>query len=431
MKGHLIMSSKERRRLKVLTLVKASKITLKEASFRMDLSYRQTLRVYHRYCEHGDAGLVHRSRGKPSNKAYSPKFRQKSIKRYEKRYDGFGPTLAAEKLAEEGICVDHETLRRWLLEEGLWKKRRKSAKHRTWRERRKNFGALVQMDGSHHNWFGQDKPKSCLLKMIDDATGRRMTLLAEEETTKAAMHLLWNWIEKYGVPVALYTDRKNVYVTDREPTLEEELDGEVPATAFGKSCQKLGIKIIAAHSPQAKGRVERSNGVYQDRFVKELALRRIITIATANKLLRNGYEDELNAKFSKEPMEKQDYHTALGESVDLNEIFCFEEIRTVQNDWTIRYENRRYQITKDNRPLPKPKDKVMVRKDLCGAISLVYRDNLLDFNPITARQLKTQNKRKTKLIKNKELPKSKNSRRKPASDHPWRRFRIAAAKKKR
>ena len=251
MKGHLIMSSRERRRLKVLTLVETNKITLKEASDRMDLSYRQSLRVYQRYCAHGDEGLVHRSRGKPSNRAYSPKFRKKVIKGYEDRYDGFGPTLAAEKLAERNLCVDHETLRRWLLEKGLWKKRRKSPKHRAWRERRKNFGALVQMDGSHHNWFGPDKPKSCLMKMIDDATGVRMTLLAEEETTKAAMHLLWNWIEKYGVPVALYTDRKNVYVTDREPTLEEELDGEVPATAFGKACQKLGIKIIAAHSPQA------------------------------------------------------------------------------------------------------------------------------------------------------------------------------------
>ena len=431
MKEDLLMSKKERHRLKILALVMDKHITKREASRRLNLSYRQTLRIYQRYCEQGDAGIVHQLRGKSSNRAYPEDFRKKVTDRYEKRFEGFGPTLAAEKLSDEDFHVDHETLRRWLLAKGLWKKKRKHRKHRTWRERRHHFGELVQMDGSHHNWFGPEKPKSCLMKMIDDATGERMTLLAEEETTEAAMRLLWNWIEKYGVPVALYTDRKNVYITDREPTLEEELRNEVPATVFGKACQKLGIRIIAAHSPQAKGRVERSNGVYQDRFVKELALRRITTIATANKLLRAGYEDELNAKFAKAPIAQDDYHIPLSKTVDLNEIFCFEDTRVVHNDWTIRYENRIYQITKDNRPLPKPKDKVIVRKDFSANLSLLYRDKPLDFHLITAKQFAAKHQVNRETVKKKKKSKSGKVSRKPASNHPWRKFKIAAAKKKR
>ncbi|MDP2949662.1 MAG: integrase, partial [Chloroflexota bacterium] len=198
-------------------------------------------------------GLVHQSRGRRSNRQTDPDVRQAILQRYDEVYDGFGPTLAVEKLAPEGYVIDHETLRRWLLAEGKWQRQRRRSPYRQRRERREQFGELVQMDGSFHHWFGSDRPQSCLIEMIDDATGIRLSLMAKEETTEACMRLLWQWVERYGIPKALYTDKKNVFVTNRPATLEEQLAGEEPATAFGKACAKLDIAIIAANSPQAKG----------------------------------------------------------------------------------------------------------------------------------------------------------------------------------
>ena len=410
------MSRKELCRKSVLELVKSKRITLVEASERMRLSYRQTLRVFERFLLEGDAGLVHRRRGHASNRAYPAAFRAKVVRRYRERYKEFdlGPTLAAEKLAAEGLRVDHETLRRWLLEEGDWKKRRKRKAHRSRRERRAHFGELVQMDGSHHNWFGRAKNKACLMNMVDDATGDTLGLLDEQETTLAAMNLLRRWIEKYGIPKALYADKKNVYVTDREPTLEEQLADETPRTAFGKACHKLGIDIVTAHSPQAKGRVERSNGTYQDRFLKELALRRITTCVTADKLLKDGFCDLLNKKFAQPPLEEEDYHRPLPEGIELDDIFCFEENRVLQNDWCIRHENRYYQVLKDNKPLPKPKDKILVRTHLDGRVQLLYRGKALSFCPISPKKLHQQRHPKATL----PAPRPKNTPA-PAPKKSW------------
>ena len=263
---------------------------------------------------------------------------------YREELEGFGPTLASEKLAERKLVVDHETLRRWLLAAGLWQRERRRGKYRRRRARKEHFGELVQLDGSHHEWFGGTR-RYCLLSMVDDATSRRHSLISAEETTESAMRLLWRWVLRYGVPRALYCDRKNVYVTDREPTLEEDLAGEPALTAFGKACRKLGIEIIAASSPQAKGRVERSHGVYQDRLVKELRLRKITTLESANELLdAGGFDAELNRRFAKPPASALDLHQAISKRVDLAGVFAYEQTRRVQNDWTVRFENRWLQI---------------------------------------------------------------------------------------
>jgi transposase-like protein len=390
MEGHLVMSRKERRRKSVFDGVLAGRLTIKAASRRLGLSYRQCRRSYARFLEEGDAGLVHRGRSRPSGRGYSKAFRTKAVRRYRERYARYdvGPTLAAEKLAQEGLAVDHETLRRWLLASGDWTLRRKRSVHRSQRERKRHFGELVQMDGSHHNWSGPDEDKACLMNMVDDATGVTMALLAEQETTEAAMRLLWRWIETYGVPQALYTDRKNVYITGREPTIAEELCGKEPKTAFGKACEKLGITIIAAHSPQAKGRVERSNGVYQDRLVKELALRRITTLDTANTLLANGFTQMLNAKFAKAPLCEEDYHCPVPKGIELAEVFSIEDERTVQNDWTVRHKNTHYQIVKHNTPLPKPKDKILVQTRLDGSVHLLYHAKPLSYRIIAKSELR-------------------------------------------
>ena len=372
MKGHLVLSTKELARKSILDLVGDKGLTLKAASERLGMSYREVRRCWRRYAEEGDAGLVHRNRGRESNRAKEAALRDAVLEEYRSRYAGWGPTFAAEKLQEHGYAVDHETLRRWLIKDGQWVKQRKRARHRSWRERKAHFGELVQMDGSPHRWFGPDHAEACLMNMVDDARGVTMAALSAEETTESAMRLLWAWIQRYGIPQALYTDRKNVYITDREPTLEEQLADTAPLTAFGKACQTLGIAIITAHSPQAKGRVERNHGVYQDRLVKELALCGITTLAGANELLNDGFVNGLNARFAVPAADDADFHRPVPEGLNLADVFCWEEERVVQNDWTIRHANRRYQIEKTSHPLPRPKDKVVVRTRLDGSMALVY-----------------------------------------------------------
>ena len=342
MEGHLLMNGQERERLKLFERVKRGELSLREAAEICGLSYRQTRRLHKRYREGGDRGLLHRGRGQPSNRARSAVFKATVLARYQERYPDFGPTLAAEKLALEGHVMDHETLRGWLIKAGLWQKRRKRAKHRSWRERRAHFGELVQLDGSHHKWFEERASKACLMNMVDDAQGTTLSWLAEEETIFAAMKLLWHWIERYGIPQSLYTDKKNVYVID-EKTREKAADsGEEVFTQFGRACRQLGIKIITAHSPEAKGRVERHHGLYQDRLVKELRLAEINTIAAANQFLQNDYCDQLNERFAVAPRSTVDFHRA-AKGYDLASIFCIEEERTLTVDWIVRFENQFYQ----------------------------------------------------------------------------------------
>ena len=344
MEGHLTLSKKERQRLAKFEEVKAGRMSLTRAAELLGLSYRQAKRSYRRFGQEGDKGLVHRRRGQASNRRAPESLKAAILERYQERYSGFGPTLAAEQLAKDGWTIDHETLRRWLLAEGLWQESRRRRAHRTRRERRARLGELVQMDGSHHAWFGEAHGRFCLMNLVDDATGLTLSIMGEEETTALAMRALWLWCERYGVPQALYTDKKSVYVTDREPTPEEQLAGVEPLTAFGKACAKLGIAIIAADSPQAKGRVERNHGVYQDRLVKLLALEGITTVEGANRFLAQGFTDELNEKFAKPAADPTDGHRPLPRDLNLADVFCFEEPRTVMNDWCIRHENTFYQI---------------------------------------------------------------------------------------
>jgi len=418
MEGHFSMSTKERRRKSILDEVSSGRISIRQASELLGVSYRHCKRLYKRFKEKGDAGLVHQGRGRTSNRRKPPTFKERIIVRYRERYRGFGATLAAEKLAEEDLNVDHETLRRWLLASGDLKRRRKRRAYRPRREPRHHFGELVQMDGSHHRWFGPEGEQCCLINMVDDATGVTLSLLAEEETTRACMMQLWHWIGNFGIPQALYTDKKSVFATTREPTIAEELAGIMPKTAFGKACEKLGIEIIEANSPQAKGRVERNHGVYQDRFVKELSLLGVTTLAGANEVLSSGFVEGLNEKFSHAPAKEQDYHRPLAKGQDLADIFCFEDERTVQNDWVVRHDNKHYQIDEDNSPLPKPKAKVLVRTRLDGSMDIVFNGKTLRYAKLTHETLQQREQSKTKKAK-KEQKIVKFTSRKP-SKTPWR-----------
>jgi hypothetical protein len=427
MEGHLVMSAKERRRKVEFEGVREGRLTIKAAAMRLGLSYRHCRRSYKRFCEQGDKGLVHRRRGQPSNRAKPKAVKEAVLFEYRERYEGFGPVLAQEKLVERGYAIGRETLRTWLIEEKLWEPRRRRARHRKRRERKAHFGELVQLDGSHHQWFGEGEPPCCLMDMVDDATGVTLALMGEQETTELAMLVVWLWLKRYGIPKALYTDKKNVFVTDRAPTIEEQLAAEEPLTEFGKACKKLSMEIHAANSPQAKGRVERKHGVYQDRFVKELKLRGITTIEGANELLRNGFIKELNRKFARMPLHETDFHRPVEAGCNLREIFCFEKTATVANDWVVQSENRFYQILKQNTPLPRPREKVMVRRLLNGAIQILYHDRKLKFKEITSPP--TPLRYKEPVAPQSVQKQEKKNKYKPAADHPWRRWSPVAAKR--
>lgn len=368
--GHLIMSDKERLRKALLEMVKQGKITLVMAASQSGMSYRNAKRLYGRYRREGDAGLTHKARGQGSNHGHPD--RKKIIACYKEKYEGFGPTLASEKLAEDDkFVVDHDTLRAWLLEENLWCRQRKRSPHRQQRERRAQFGELVQMDGSIHDWLEEGRHR-CLLNMVDDATGKTFSHLESGETTRCVFLTVWKWIERYGIPLAVYVDFKNVYVTQKN------------ICHFERACGKLGIRIIKAHSPQAKGRVERNHAVYQDRFVKELRLRNVKTVEEANSVLANGFVDKLNIKFEKQARNSESAHRPLN-GMDLNQIFCWEYERQIQNDFTFSFQNKCYQVKKPYGCTVRPKVEVCVRKHLDDTVTAWYKGEKLQIKILDKR----------------------------------------------
>lgn len=411
------MSLKERERLKLLARVEDEGLRLTDAAEIGGVSYRTLLRSLKRYAEEGDAGLAHRGRGRPSNRGAPPELKERILARYDERYGDFGPTLAAEKLGKDGCPVDHETLRRWLIATGRWKKKRRRAGHRSQRERKAHFGEMVQMDGSHHDWFEGRAGRCCLMNIVDDATSVRYGILSEEETTEAAMRVLWGWIGRYGIPKSVYVDRKTVYVVDEKSRERAEDEGREALTQFGRACRKLGIRIITARSPQAKGRVERGHGIYQDRLVKELRLEGIGTIGGANRLLEESFLGDLNGRFTVEAAAEADYHRS-AEGYDLADIFSIEEERSVTRDWIVRFGNRFFQLA------PKLKGisgsgKVLVRRRLDGSLHFVRNGEELEWAELPARPApKPKGKKRggPKTIMEKYIP---------PPDHPWRRFRIS------
>lgn len=391
----LIMSKKELKRKSIFELVKAGHLSRQDASVRLGLSYRQTRRSYQRYVQAGDVGLVHQSRGKVSSRAFKAQEKEAILKLYEERYWDFGPTLAAEKLREEdGHQVHAETLRLWLKASGKWLPRRKRKAHRSRRMRRARFGELLQLDGSIHAWLPGVDGKQCLMNLVDDATGKTLSLLASGETTEATFRLLKWWIEMHGVPMAVYVDLKSLYVSPKSLRVsdEDELVEAQWLTHFSRACQTLGIEVIKAYSPQAKGRVERSHGVYQDRLVKELRLKSVRTLEGANAVLQGGFINHLNRQFMKLPASEEDAHVGLMGDEDLDTILCWEHTRTVQNDWVIQFENQLFQIHKSHDRQVAPKQKIKVKKQLNGKITLWAKNSQIPYCLIKQRHKQEEKK---------------------------------------
>jgi transposase len=414
----LEMSQKELQRLEVLSRVKRVEISLVKASALLHLSYRQTKRLFRRFCREGDRGLVHRLRGQPSNRKVDDTKRRQVLQRYQECYADFGPTLAAEYLAKEGLPVSVETLRGWLLSAGLGEKKRKRPVHRSWRARKEHCGEMLQLDGSHHDWFEGRRDEAVLMVAIDDATNRTYARFFEGETTAAAFEIFRCYVEFHGLPMALYVDKDSIYRSNRDRTIDEELAGELAKTQFGRAMAQLGVELICAHSPQAKGRVERRNQLFQDRLVKALRLEGICDLATANDYLEKSFLPDLNERFTVAPRQRSDLHRRLPKGVDLAEVLAFEEERVVQNDWTVRWRNRWFQLTAANGRLGLVGKHVLVREQLDGRVGLVYRGQVLEY-----RELPDRPEPAARPGKAKEAPQAKigTKPRRPAENHPWRR----------
>lgn len=414
------MSLGELRRVEIMGRVKAGGLKLVDAAEMLEVSYRQAKRIWAQYRRRGPEGLTHGNAGRQSNRAKPGKFRQQVLKLIRKKYSGevgsrFGPTLAAQHLLQEdGLAIDPETLRRWMLSEGLWSPERKGRQHRKRRERRGHFGELVQMDGSFHAWLEERGPGGCLMNMVDDATGVTLCRLGEQETIWAAAGVLRRWIERYGVPQALYTDWKNVY--KRQASAKEQLHGVEPETQFGKMCERLGIRIIGAHSPQAKGRVERNNGTHQDRLVKKLRRKGIASHEAANQYIEGDYLEEHNRRFASEAREPEDHHSQAPGKRELDAVFRLETERTVGQDWVVRYRGLLLQLKPQNRSYGPTRTKAIVCEWEDGRLQVLYRDQRIAHERIEERE-------ERKAVEAKRKPPAQRSagpQWNGTGEHPWK-----------
>ena len=412
------MSRKERDRLTIMAGIKTGELTLVAAAPVLGLSYRQTRRVWRRYEAQGDAGLVHRSRGRPSLRRKPSKLRARVLARYRQRYPDFGPTLAAEYLAGDGFKIDHETLRRWLLAEGLRVVRRRRQQHRQWRERKACFGEMVQLDGSHHNWFEGRREPCVLMVMVDDATNRLGARFFEEETTHASYDTFEQWTRHHRLPQSLYVDRDSIYRCEGAPSVAEQVAGQEPQTQFGRAMKQLGVGLILARSPQAKGRVERMNGVLQDRLVKALRLEKISHLASANRYLERIFLPAFNRQFTRAAAQPADVHRP--RPGNLEEVLSWEHERVVQRDWTVACAGRWYQLDRQHEPLSLVGRKVIVRRRRDGGQQVLYRGQKLRWRALPQRPARARPAPPPPVAK---------AVTKPSAEHPWRRFGVGTTRR--
>ena len=365
------MSQRERDRLKVMGPVLEGRRTQPEAARLLKRCVRQVRRIQRRLEAEGDAGVIHCLRGRPSNRAKGGPLRLQVLSRYRERYLGFGPTLAAEKLTAEGLPVSDETLRNWLLRAGLWERKRRRDKHRQRRDRRECFGELTQADGSEHDWLEGRGPRMVLLVMIDDATSKALARFYPAETSEGYMDLLRRYLHKHGRMLAMYTDHDSVFCG--------ECPDKKPAkTQFARALEELGIGWIPAGSPQAKGRVERFNGTAQDRLVKELRLANACNMEQANQALDTIFLPWFNRRCTVPPVSRNNAHRPTHPSMNLAAILSIQERRKVANDYTIRLDNRLYQILPPVHPGLRG-GRVIVQKRLDGSLHIRFKDHYLKY----------------------------------------------------
>ena len=404
----IIMSVKEVRRLPVIQQAMARTLTQHQAGAVLGVTDRQIRRLIHRLRKDGETGLVHRGRGRPSNRRRPAALKRQVLQLYTRHYGDFGPTLAAEKLAERhGITLSAETLRRWLQEQGVNHFTRWKRPHRAWRARKAHVGELIQLDGSHHDWFEGRGPHGVLMAYIDDASSRVFARFYEYEGTVPALDSFQRYVKQYGIPLALYADKHTTYHSSAPPTVKEQLAGVKPTSQFGRALGDLGVELISAHSPQAKGRIERLFKTLQDRLIKEMRLAGIATLADANRFLP-AWLSQYNRRFAVQPATATDLHRSLTADTDVRSVLAVKTRRVLRRDWTVAHGGQLYQIQDRLRATH-----VLVEEWVDGTLRILHHDRPLPYHPILMRP------RPVVTPKPRRAPRPPV---KPRTDHPWNRF---------
>jgi hypothetical protein len=378
----MALSQRERDRLRVLQDVKQGHLTQREGAGRIHLCDRQVRRLLLRLQERGDRAVIHGLRGRPSNRKFAVSFEQKILARIRQRYADFGPTLAAEHLAQEGLIVSRETLRKWMTQAAFWRPRRQRVKKiYVWRERRASFGELVMQDSSPFRWLEDRGPACQLIAVIDDATSKFWARFTEHDTTEENLRTLGGWLERYGRPVAHYTDKNSIFRATRRADIGEQLQGEGARSQFGRALKELGIEWIAAQSPQAKGRIERLFETLQDRLVKEMRLAGIATIEAANRFLEIRFLPEWEQRFTVAPRHPRNAHRRLGREHRLEEILSVRATRQVADDHTVSWDGNRWGVPREEVRAGLRGAQVEIERRLDGTHWLRYRGRYLHLRP--------------------------------------------------
>jgi transposase len=408
------MSNREITRLEVMQRLKEKRLTQKEAARLLGISSRQVKRLWRTYRQKGAQGLVSQRRGKPSNNRLDAGLVQQALDLIKEKYEDFGPTLAHEKLTEiHGLRLSRESVRRIMIAEDIWKPK-KAGKLTThpMRERRACFGELVQIDGSDHAWFEDRGPRCTLLVFIDDATGKLLELwFVPEETFFAYGEAARHYFERYGKPLAFYTDKHSIFRVNQPQTLGKGSG----LTQFGRAMQELDIQIICAHSPQAKGRIERANQTLQDRLVKELRLRGISDMPAGNAYLPE-FRDDYNRRFAVIPRSKHEAHRPLLSADNLERILTHQEKRTLTKNLTVHYNKVIYQIQTRRPTYAMRNAPVTVCENAQAEITILYQDKPLEYT------IYHQAQRQAEVVTTKSLDHQLRQPKPPAANHPWRQY---------
>ncbi len=417
MEGYITMTHKELDRFEVIKKARSKCLRIKEAAEILGLSVRQTQRLSKRLKELGPEGLISKKRGAPGNHALPKELKQKALQLIRAKYHDFGPTLAHEYLTEqEELKISVSTIRALMIENQLWiPNRKKQRRPHPMRARRARFGELVQIDGSDHDWFEGRAPRCTILAYIDDATSAILHLLfVNSESTLAYFEATRGYLQKYGRPLAFYSDKHSVFRVNHSNALSG-----TGATQFKRAMDELDIEQICANSPQAKGRVERRNRDLQNRLIKAMRLKKISTIQEANAFIPQ-FTDDFNKRFAKAPLESNNAHRPLLREHNLDMILAHKERRCLSKNLTLQYKNVIYQVLPQNSSYALKKTQVTVIESMQGQISIQYQGKSLRF--ITSEQ----DYRNSRVLSSKEVavePLQKRKQYHPPHNHPWKKWR--------
>lgn len=414
-KGTVTMSLQEINRCGILKQIEDGVLKQTDAARVMGITDRQTRRLMKAYRERGPDGIIHRLRGKTSNRSLKPELKTQIIRLVTEHYHDFGPTLAAEKLeSTHGICINHETLRLLMTSAGIWKPKKRKVNHHERRERRSCYGEMEQFDGCLHDWFEGRGPKCTLLASRDDATNEVTARFYTYEGTETVMLFWWGYMNRHGKPQSIYLDRHSTYRVNHK----NAADDDRMTTQFERAMDELGIEVIHAHSPQAKGRIENLFGTLQDRLVKELRLASISTPEEANTFLEETFLPAFNKRFMVEPASTANVHWPISSKEDLSQILSVQAERYIGNDFTVRFKGAWLQLHETQPTLVLPKARVVVEGRLDGSLHIRLNNTYLTFTTLDYKP--AQRATAVALTSN---PKPTTTY-KPSSTHPWRKLPI-------